>query len=260
MVSSSVLLSGRTSLTRLPQTTSSRTTASTSSKTSAAAPPPTSPRRLFLVRLPPLLVVFLTLAFVSVVLYYFFDRYLTFAHHLASKSPRHGVPEAVHPGGDLALDVPAWWAVPLTGVLFFAFGRDDTQEGEGEGGAERLRDFVPWFPNSKTASTSMTDAEDTSTTYSKPEFTLVLPFVVQHDLSLQLVLLIAFRPAPPSRARAQTRRKQHGLMPPRPRLPFFAHSCIIMGIIRVSLPPFHTNFHVQIDAVPARSLGSHLVD
>ncbi|KAJ7845690.1 hypothetical protein B0H14DRAFT_3867971 [Mycena olivaceomarginata] len=82
--------------------------------------------------------------------------------------------------------------VPFTGVLFFAFfafGRNAMRGGgcggegrvqggedtEKEVGAERLRDYVLRFRNSETASTSMTDAEDTSTTYSKPEFTLVLP-------------------------------------------------------------------------------------
>ncbi|KAJ6465413.1 hypothetical protein C8R45DRAFT_1219756 [Mycena sanguinolenta] len=136
------------------------------------------------------------------------------------------VPAHLHSRGDL--DVLAWWAVPLAGVLFFAFGRDavmeyraagggggeggmqggDEGEGGGGGGAAwRFRAAVPEF---QTASTSMTDAEDTSTTsttYSKPEFTLVLPFVVSHDLSLRLVFLIAFRLALPSHARTQTRRK-----------------------------------------------------
>ncbi|KAJ6456885.1 hypothetical protein C8R45DRAFT_1033753, partial [Mycena sanguinolenta] len=46
---------------------------------------------------------------------------------------------------------------------------------------------------------SMKDAEDTNTTYSKPRFTRVLPFVVHDGLSLRLVLLIAFWLALPSR-------------------------------------------------------------
>ncbi|KAJ6456864.1 hypothetical protein C8R45DRAFT_1110662 [Mycena sanguinolenta] len=104
-------------------------------------------------------------------------------------------------------------------------------------GVERLRGFVPRFPNSKTASTSIPDAEDTSTTYSKPQFMLVLPFIVRVrcDLFLRFVLVVAFWLALPSRARAQTRRKRQGFMVSHPRLSLFAHSCIIMGIIRVSL-------------------------
>ncbi|KAJ6465447.1 hypothetical protein C8R45DRAFT_1107047 [Mycena sanguinolenta] len=106
----------------------------------------------------------------------------------------------------------------------------DTEGGE-EGGGGAASGFVPRFSNSQMPSTA---AEDTSTTYSKPEFTLVLSFIVSHDLSLQLVR-IAFWLALTSRARAQTRRKRHGLMPPHPRVSFFAHSCIGMGIIGVSL-------------------------
>ncbi|KAJ6465436.1 hypothetical protein C8R45DRAFT_1174002 [Mycena sanguinolenta] len=259
-----------------PQTTSSRATTLISCKTSAA-------RSTTYISSPPfprgtqLVVVTLTLAFVSAALYY------SYAAASPSRASSASSPPNLHPANSensaltpsryfrlmgmaltdvrprrryrhehgLRRGVPmvfipeeTWCRTYLHGGRIaqrwrpcgVPFAKWQGWERE-KAGMERLRDFVPRFPICKTGSRSMTDAEDTSkdtsTTYSRPKFTLVLPFVVSHGLSLRLVL-IAFRLVLPSRAPAQTR-KRHGLMPPRPRLSFFAHSCIVMGIISVSL-------------------------
>ncbi|KAJ6456914.1 hypothetical protein C8R45DRAFT_1110710 [Mycena sanguinolenta] len=86
----------------------------------------------------------------------------------------------------------------------------DTEEKEGGvgGAASRFRAAVPEFQTVSMsmieAEESMMNAEDASTTYSKPEFTLILPFVIRSSLSPQIVILIAFQLALPSRTRAQT--------------------------------------------------------
>ncbi|KAJ6465426.1 hypothetical protein C8R45DRAFT_1173989 [Mycena sanguinolenta] len=190
---------------------------------------------IFLVSIPQLFVVFLTLALASSALYHFFHRRLTFACHVASKSASPNgnaqAPSALTPSradGMTAdrrrfprISTPeekwtwtcwAWWAVPLAGVLSFAFGHDAVAEHRAAGAAvgRAVRKVVRIPRREETTvggngigalaesedgfvDDNMTDVKDTSTTYSKLDFdefspssfaTTAYPYDVRHRLRL----------------------------------------------------------------------------
>ncbi|KAJ6456923.1 hypothetical protein C8R45DRAFT_1110719 [Mycena sanguinolenta] len=127
----------------------------------------------------------------------YFHRYLAFARHVTSKSASLSgnaqAPSALTSSRYLRLmgmvladeAMTEYRAAVAVGRAVRGVVRISRREKKVR--AERLRDFVLPFPNSKTASTIRTDDEDVSKeksrTYSKPEFTLVLPFVIRHGLS-----------------------------------------------------------------------------